>query len=306
MRSKQTSYQRVAIGIDVGGTHIKSAVVNEKGALLHHASLPTQSHKSSELILKNILKSFTYHKKWAEKKKFHIMGVGLGIPGIVSLKGMVHRSPHFPAWIDYPIRDELAKKIAFPILVDNDANMAALGEGWKGAAQKSKHFVLLTLGTGIGGGIVINRKIFRGDSGFAGEIGHLILHKDGYACTCGGQGCLELYASAVGIQKVSPFEAKKLYKLALRGNKKAKKILDAMGENLGAGIASLVNVLDIETILIGGGLSGAWTMFMKGLHRGIRKHTYPTLVNRVKVQRAKLGNQAGVIGGARAILEEQT
>lgn len=298
--SKQTLQKKVAIGMDIGGTDIKSAVVNEKGVLLHRFSIPTQSHKSSEIILKNILKSFAKQKKWAQEQNFHIVGVGLGIPGIVSLQGVVHRSPHFPAWVDYPVQKELAEKIAFPIVVDNDANMAALGEGWKGAGQKSKNFVMLTLGTGIGGGIVIDQKIFKGDSGFAGEIGHLVLHKDGYACTCGGQGCLELYASASGLEKVSPFEAKKLYKMALQGNKKAKKILDCLGENLGAGIASVVNILDIEQVLIGGGLSAAWKVMISGIRRGVQKHIYPSTAARIRVLKAKLGNQAGVVGAAKA------
>ncbi len=300
MKSKQTFQKKVAIGIDIGGTDIKSAVVSEKGEFLHALSIPTQSHKSSEVILKNILKSFLKQKKWAQSRKLQIMGVGLGIPGIVSLHGRVHRSPHFPAWIDYPIQKKLAEKISFPIVVDNDANMAALGEGWKGATQKSRNFVLLTLGTGIGGGIVIDRKIFRGDSGFAGEIGHLVLHKDGYACSCGGQGCLELYASASGLEKVSPFEAKKLYKLALRGNKKAKKIFDCLGENLGAGIASVVNILDIEHVVIGGGLSAAWKVFIPGLRRGVKKHIYPSTAQRISVMQARLGNNAGVVGAAKA------
>lgn len=304
MKSKKVLHRNVAIGIDVGGTDIKSAVVDEAGRILHASSQPAQSHQSSEVILRNILKAFEKERKWLQARKFHLLGVGVGIPGIVSLQGRVYRSPHFPAWVDYPILKELKKKIPFPVKVDNDANMAALGEGWKGAARKNRNYLLLTLGTGIGGGIVINRKLFRGDSGFAGEMGHLVLYKEGYVCPCGGQGCLELYASATGLQKVSPLEAKKLYKLARQGDKNAKKIFEALGENLGAGIASLLNILDIEHILVGGGLSAAWDFFVKALHRGVKRHCYPTLADRLRVRRAQLGNRAGVVGAARAVLEE--
>lgn len=292
--------KKVAIGIDIGGTNIKSAVVDETGRVLHESTLPTQSHRSADLILRNVLKSFVLQKTWALKKKRQVIGVGLGVPGIVTLQGLVNRSPHFPAWVDYPILKKLKEKISFPVLVDNDANMAALGEGWKGAAKKYPHYILLTLGTGIGGGIVIHRKIFRGDSGFAGEMGHLVLHKEGYPCACGGQGCLELYASACGLKKLSPFTAKTLYKKAMRGDKNAKNIFNFLGENLGVGIASIVNVLDIEHVLIGGGLSAAWKIFMKSLHHGIQKHIYPSTAQKIKVEKARLGNKAGVIGAARA------
>lgn len=305
---QKINHQNVVIGMDVGGTDIKCAVVNEQGKILRRFQRPAISKKSHDAILKNILQACTEAKSWALAHKKKVQALGFGIPGIVSKTGIVHRSPHFPAWIDYPIQKELHSKIHLPMIVDNDANMAALGEGWLGAARSWSDYIFFTLGTGIGGGIVINRKVFRGDSGFAGEIGHMVLHKDGFACACGGQGCLELYASASGLEKMSPFSPKKLFQLALEGDKNSQKIFKSLGENLGAGIASIVNILDIERIIIGGGLSGAWKIFLPSLRRGIRKHIYPITAGKIRLVKAQLGNDAGILGSAKAawnILEEK-
>lgn len=294
--------------MDIGGTDIKCAVVDTQGKILRRFQRPASSKKNESAILKNILQTYHEAKKWALSRRKKVQALGFGIPGIVSKAGIVYRSPHFPAWIDYPIRQELHSKIRLPIVVDNDANMAALGEGWLGVARSWNDYILFTLGTGIGGGIVIDRKVFRGDSGFAGEIGHMVLHKEGYACACGGQGCLELYASASGIEKMSPFSPKKLFQLALKGDKDSRKIFNHLGENLGAGIASIVNILDIERIIVGGGLSGAWKIFQASLRRGVQKHIYPTTAGKIRLVKAQLGNDAGILGSAKAawnILEEK-
>ncbi len=295
--------KRIAVGVDVGGTDIKCALVDEEGKILRRFKRSSKSDQSQQVILKNIIQLSAQVQKWAALHHFTILGFGFGIPGIVSREGVVFRSPHFPAWVDYPVLQELSAALKMPVQVDNDANMAARGEAWLGAAQNLDNFVLLTLGTGIGGGIVIHREVFRGDSGFGGEIGHLILNKKGYFCACGGQGCLELYASATALQKMSPYQPKKLFEKARKGDKKSRKIFETLGENLGAGIASLVNVLDIENIFLGGGLLGAWEMFSKGISRGIQKHTYPTVAERIRVHKAKLGNDAGVMGAAKMVFE---
>lgn len=302
---KSKPLQHIAwVGVDVGGTDLKCAVVDEKGRILQRFIRPTLADRNEEIILRNILQACSVARKWAAGKGLGIGGIGFGIPGILSKAGIVCRSPHFPAWIDYPIQRELSSRLPCPVVVDNDANMAALGEGWVGAAKQWKDYLLFTLGTGIGGGIVLDRKVFRGDSGFAGEFGHLVLNQGGYACACGGQGCLELYASATGLEKMSPFSPKKLYQLALRGDRKARKIFTCLGDSLGAGIASVVNILDVESVIVGGGLSGAWPVFSPALRRGIRRHIYPTTASRIRLARAKLGNDAGILGAAKAAWDE--
>jgi glucokinase len=314
MRGGLRSRHSVAVTVDVGGTDLKSAVVDASGKILHRSTIPSESKQSKEKILEKILSAVSREEGWASQHRYRITGVGFGIPGIVSLQGIVHRSPHFPDWRDYPLRSLLKKSIPFSIVLDNDANMAALGEAWKGAGRKEKNFILLTLGTGIGGGIVIDGKLHRGDSGFAGELGHVVIERNGRRCHCGGRGCLEMYASATGIQEElqksrrTPFRKRgdlispeDLYRHALRGNKTAKEIYRIFGEALGTGIASIVNALDIERMILGGGLSGAWRFFIESTRKAIARHTYPTTAKRIRIRRAALGNNAGLIGAARAV-----
>jgi len=312
---KRDSRKSVALAVDLGGTDLKSAVVDGNGKILHRSRISSGAKESKEKILKKILEASLLEKKWAQGGGFQVVGIGLGIPGIVSHpQGVVHRSPHFPAWRNFPILKRLKSHLRFPVAVDNDATQAARGEGWRGAGRGHRNFVLLTLGTGIGGGIVMDGKIFRGDSGFAGEMGHVVIERNGRPCNCGGRGCLEMYASTVGIwedlksevrererwKKASPED---LYRLALRGNQTARKVYEKFGRSLGAGVASIVNALDIETVILGGGLSGAWKAFIPSLRRAIAHHTYPTTAKKIRLLKAALGNDAGLVGAAKAVFD---
>lgn len=291
----------VALAFDLGGTQLKTGVVTGSGRILHQAVFPSYSKEGREAVLRGVLAAVSENEGWCRAKKLKIIGAGFGIPGIIGQpEGIVHRSPHFPDWKDYPLRKILQRKLKLPFVLDNDANMAALGEAWRGAAKGCLSFVLLTLGTGIGGGIVIDGKLLHGDSGFAGELGHLVIEREGRRCHCGGRGCLEMYASATGIRYEISKSPETLYHLALRGNKAAKKIWENFGGALGTGVASLVNALDIETVILGGGLSGAWKMFIPAVRRAIARHTYPTTAKRIGLKRASLQNDAGLVGAARA------
>jgi len=291
---------QVAIGIDVGGTHLKCAVVNSAGKILHQHQVSSLSQKKSSIILENLLFHLREEEAWATDHGYRVAGIGLGVPGIVEHPhGIVRQSPHFLTWKNYPVLKKLKQKLAFPIWVDNDANHAALGELWQGAGKNKKNFILLTLGTGIGGGIILNRKLWQGDSGFAGELGHLVIEKKGKSCNCGGKGCLEKYASSEVFKK----DPEQMYQLAKEGDRFALQEWKKFGEALGVGVASIVNALDIETILIGGGLSGAWNYFNQSMHQSIKNHLYAHTAKRVKIQKAKLGNRAGVMGCAYRVFE---
>lgn len=299
--------QKAAVAIDLGGTNLKSAVVNSSGKILHQQTIPSKSKESAEEMLDHLILSIQRELDWGTRKRIKILGIGLGIPGIVSPdRGIVYQSPHFPNWKNFPILKKLKEKFSLSLVMSNDANMAALGEGWIGAARGKRNFVLLTLGTGIGGAIIIDQKIFHGDSGFAGEIGHLVIDRHGLPCNCGGRGCLEMYASSTGIshalvrQFPSP-SPKTLFELAKKKDSFALKIYQQFGEALGVGIASILNLLDIETILLGGGLSAAWKFFIPSTLESISKHIYETTAKRIHLKKAKLGNQAGVIGAARGV-----
>ncbi len=307
-KSKKSS-QTFAVAVDLGGTDLKTAVVDSIGKILHQKIVSSESKENKEKTVHRLIESIQIELDWAEKNQLKIKGLGLGIPGIVSPeKGIVYQSPHFPAWKNYPIHKKLKLKFSIPMILDNDANMAAIGEGWLGAAKKKKNFILLTLGTGIGGAIVIDRKIFHGDSGFAGEAGHLVIDRHGLQCNCGGKGCLEMSASATGIfhqlnslnqsTDLTPLE---LFRLAKKKDPLALKIFQNFGESLGIGIASIVNLLDIETIILGGGISEAFSCFSPFALESISKYLYSTTAKRLRLIQAMLGNKAGVIGAARAV-----
>ncbi len=292
--------QAVAIVADVGGTDIKCGVVNSEGRILHEHSAQSLSQKTAPVILENLLFHLREEQSWAENQNHRVLGIGLGIPGIIEFpQGMVRQSPHFLAWRNYPILKKIKDRFPFPIWIDNDANQAALGEFWKGNGKNKKNFILLTLGTGIGGGIILNGDLWRGDSGFAGEFGHLVIERHGKKCNCGGKGCLEKFASAEVFSK----GPEKIYHLAKQGNKHALALWKKFGEALGVGIAGIVNILDIENVLIGGGLAGAWDYFDFSLEKSVKNYLYQHTAQRLKIQKAKLGNRAGMLGCAYRVFQ---
>ncbi len=300
----------VALSIDLGGTDLKVGIVSRAGELLCAEVFPSHSKERKSVILRHLVCVVEEQILKARQKKWKMLGVGFGIPGIVSYPdGVVCRSPHFPDFKNYPLKRELKKHLSLPFVLDNDANMAALGESWKGSARGKKNFILLTLGTGIGGGVFLNGKILHGDSGFAGEAGHLVIEREGRVCNCGGRGCLEMYASATGIacearQLNQPERSPEEWcRLALQNHTQAKKIYQSFGAALGAGIASIVNLTDIETVILGGGVAAAWKAFQIPMKQALKCHLYSTTFKRLAVKRALLKNTAGMIGSAKALFD---
>jgi len=245
------------------------------------------------------------------------MALSLGIPGIVSAKtGIVFSSPHFPQWKNFKMRSELQKKLKVPVALDNDANLIALGEHKKGAARDWPTFLMVTLGTGIGGAIVIDSKIFHGTLGFAGEFGHICINPKGPICSCGGRGCLELYASASGLKRLvrtslqggkTPPLLKSiprsqlgetLFILAQKKNRGVQKILDQFGFDLGIGLATLVNVTGIQKIVIGGGLLSLSPFYWKAMRQSFKAHIYRKVGQETLFRKGKLGDEAGLVGAA--------
>ena len=268
------------IGIDIGGTNLRVGVVRDHQIVqLHAEPITTRAPQQLGERLNQIISHFPKaHQPFSH--------VGIGLPGIVDFTGQrVLRSPHFPEWMDVPFGELLTQALGLPVRIDNDANMILRGERYSGAAKGLEHAVMLTLGTGIGGALLIHGKIFHGNSGFAGEVGHMVIDRHGEQCACGGRGCWELYASAQAFT-AEPHTVQDT------------KVWDEFGTHLGIGIASLVNVLGIEDIIVGGGLSNAWTLFEHAMHQAIPKHTYPETACRIRVHRAQLGDSAGILGSA--------
>ncbi len=305
------------IGLDLGGTNIRAAAVTQKGEILHKVKIPTEVPKGREMVIANILKVIAIIRQ--ELKSLKLSAVGMGIPGIIFFdKGIVAQSPNFPDWIDFNLRGRMNKGLDVPFYIDNDANLAAVGEGWMGAGKNFDSFCMLTLGTGVGGGIVLNKNIWRGEYGMAGELGHITIYPDGHPCNCGNRGCLEQYASATGIVRMAKelgvgswelgeknITADAIYQLAKNGDKNSLEIFQRMGKILGIGIADIVTILNIELFIIGGGVADAWDYFAPSTIEEIRNRTYRITGKRVKIVKAKLGDDSGIFGAAYTAMKEE-
>jgi glucokinase len=235
-----------------------------------------------------------------------LIGVGVGVPGFIQLDtGVIVGAANLPQFDGYPVRDELTRRLGTPVILENDANAAALGEKWIGAGQGVDDLVLLTLGTGIGGGIIIGGRILHGHVGMAGELGHITVSPNGYPCGCGNSGCVEKYASATAISVMARMiglgpnlAAKDVYQLALDGNEKAKTVFRSMGEALGIVIAGLINIFNFPLYLLSGGPLPAWDFFAPAMIAEVSRRSFTYRNSPTKIERAVLGNEAGLYGAA--------
>ncbi|MFO1464212.1 MAG: ROK family protein [bacterium] len=313
------------LSVDLGGTTLRMALLDEAGNVLGQQILSSDLVREGADLIKVLSQEAELFRSRAEKIEAEILGMALGIPGLVdSERGVVLQSPHFPAWQSVALREALQKRFTFPVLMDNDANQAALGEAWQGAGAGWPSFILLTLGTGVGGGIILDGKVFHGPNGFAGEVGHIVIDRDGLTGALGSRGTLESLASQSGLQlqlralqgaatksslstevrELDPDDSRlpeRLFKLARLGNSDALFLWDALGQALGCGIASLSLAFGFQRFIIGGGLSAAWEFFKTGCQTEAQGRTYSVLAPRLEIAQAKLGNEAGLLGGARAL-----
>lgn len=292
--------KQVAIGIDLGGTNLMSGAVTAEGNVL--AARETRvGDKSLQAIIDLLVREIDFFSREAHGD---ICGVGLGIPGIVDPQaGIVHQSPHFPDFVNINIRERLQQRVALPLHIDNDVNMFALGEARYGAGKGIPHFVMMTLGTGIGGGIFLDGELVHGERGFAGEIGHIIVEPQGRQCGCGGRGCLELYAASAAFDGESP---EKMAELAHAGDAKAVERWNAFGRYLGLGIITTMNVLGITTFIIGGGIADAFDLFAPAVQREAQQRTYAKYAETFRLFQAKLRRVGGIIGAGGACFERGT
>jgi glucokinase len=285
-------------GIDLGGTNIKFGIFSKEGELLKSWKASSKPLLDPKVIPDYIFDELKRYEQWSE-----IKALGIGVPGLVSVDGIVKESPNFPDWKDVPVKQMLSEKFGIPVIVENDANLFTIGEGSFGNAKHCKNYVGITIGTGVGGGIVIDGNIVHGCKGMAGEIGHIVIHPSGPLCSCGKKGCLEAYSSATAIKKIMfhqtglELEAEDVAKLALKGDKVALKVFEKVGYHLGIGIATIVNLLDVEVVVIGGGVSKSWDLLQKHIQKGFVEHTFKVHLDTVKIEKSLLGDNAGIFGG---------
>ena len=270
-----------SIGVDLGGTNLRIATVTSDGHLLEKVTLGTKIIAGRDQVINEMCDAI--HRLSAKyKSSGKLLGAGVGVPGIIDMStGTMRKSANLPGWENYPVRAEIERRLGARVVLDNDANVAALGEQWLGAARGVPNMAVVTLGTGIGGGIVLGGKIWHGMNGMSGEFGHVTIEPEGYPCGCGNHGCSEKYASASAIIRMAreaiasgeapelaqaassdpEFGAKTVYNLALQGDEHARRIFRTFGRYLGILLAGLVNVLNLDMYVIGGGVSSAWDAY---------------------------------------------
>jgi glucokinase len=298
-----------SIGLDLGGTNLRAAAIDRSGEILDKISGTTNFTEGREAVLGDIVAAIT---KLRERHGVtDLAGIGVGVPGFIRIKeGYMTNSPNLPYLNNYPLRDEITRRLGTPFILENDANAAALGEKWMGAGRDVDDLVLLTLGTGIGGGIISNGRALRGYVGMAGELGHITVVPNGNPCGCGNRGCLEKHASATAVTAMASMlhlgenlTSKDVYELALKegpDGEKARRIWAIMGESLGVALAMLVNTFNFPLYLLSGGMLPAWDCFAPTMLATMeqRSFTYKVTKADTRVAQATLGNEAGLYGAA--------
>lgn len=306
------------IGIDVGGTNVKIALVNDKGGIVYSNSIPTRAEMGYEYTVNSMKDAIRELLKETNTQAKDIEGMGFGFPGQIDCQnGVVRLAPNIPGWVDVPIAKIMEDEFGIPTRVDNDVRCAALGELNFGAGQGCENLICITVGTGIGSGLIVNGKLVRGASNAAGEIGHIKLDMTGGPlCGCGDRGCLEAFASGPSIvamaeEYIKGGKSTKYRELAnpditpyvvsvaaQQGDAVARRIFTIIGEYIGVGLASVVNLLNPEKIIIGGGVAAAGDILMNPIKETLVKRAMSISGAAVEVVPAQLGNTAGVIGAS--------
>ena len=322
MNTKKT----YAIGIDIGATTIKAGIVNKNGTIPDQLSSDTKAEKGPAVVIQQIV--FTIQELFGKHNPSECIGIGIGAPGVVStIDRKVQHPPNFSDWTKVDVAGQIRKKFKIPVQIENDANCAAIAEARFGAGIEFKDFLFVIWGTGIGGGIILDRKIYRGPNGGAGEIGHVSIDYNGRLCNCGSYGCIESYigqkylsqrtreillaTSKSDIQTkieklvngdLNLIDPAVISQAAEEGDPIARDVLTEAGTLLGYALASTLNVLDLRVVIIGGGVSAAPAFVYEAIIKSLRSRVLKPHKEGIRVIRAKLGNTAGIIGAASLVL----
>lgn len=312
--------KKYAFGVDIGGTAVKIGLFSSEGDLLDRWEIGTNTADHGRHVIPDLAAEL--EKKLASEHltKDDIAGVGAGVPGPVNAEGIILNCANL-GWGTFHLEEELSRQTGLFCKAGNDANVAALGEMYRGVGAGYKNLVMITLGTGVGGGVIINGKIVPGACGAAGEIGHMPVNEDETAvCGCGRKGCLEQYASAKGIARVAKLclaesdeetvlrrtdhvTAKDIFDAAKEGDAFAARMVETLGKTLGMACARIAAAIDPEAFVIGGGVSGAGSILTDVIEKYYKQYAFHA-VRETKILLAKLGNDAGIYGGARLILDQ--
>lgn len=304
-------------GVDVGGTTIKTALVTDEGKVVYKYSFDTESHRGFEVMVDRLHEVMRQSCAECGIAPTEVAAMGVGLPAFLSRDRRIIREAVNLGWTDVPLQDFLERRFNIPVTLENDANVAALGESWLGAGRNADNVLCVTVGTGIGGGIVLKGEILRGVNGMAGELGHLMMQPDGPLCNCGQHGCLETLASATAmIRRAKEMQslgkiswerdirgAVDVFQLADAGDAGAAGVIAEAAGWLGKGLALAATVTNPETIVIGGGVSSAGAGYLKAVEETFKEYALNRISEGTNIVLAALGNDAGVIGAARVALQ---
>ena len=307
-------------GVDIGGTTVKLGYFDAEGNVLDKWEIPTRKEDNGSHILPDVAASIEKKIKDAGIDRKDVAGVGVGAPGPVDSEGVIYKTANL-GWGVFSIKETLENILKLPVMAGNDANVAALGEMWKGGGQGYKDLVVVTLGTGVGGGIILNGKMLAGTNGAGGEIGHICVNDDETeVCGCGNKGCLEQYTSATGIvrmakiilnttdkpsklRQIQYISAKEIFDAAKEGDELAATLVENHGKVLGKALAQIACVVDPEIFVIGGGVSRAGDILIDTTAKYFAQYAFHAC-RQTKFALATLGNDAGMYGGACSILNQ--
>ena len=314
------------IGIDLGGTTAKIGILSQSGDILSKWELSTDISEEGTKIVPNIIQSIKAYLDSEKLSSEDFLGIGMGTPGTVNRKNGTVIGAFNLNWKSLqPIREQFESSTGIPFFLDNDANVAALGEQWKGAGNNEKNVSFITLGTGVGGGLVTDGTLIHGAVDAAGEVGHITVEPGGYECTCGKKGCLEQYASATGIVRLArdlakeyseesdlktlvlsndPLDSKAIFDAAKAGDTYANFVVDRFAYYLGLALGNIANILNPSTIVLGGGVSKAGEFLVEKVSKVVEEFTFPTIRSVTKIKIAELENDAGTIGAASLVINE--
>ena len=322
MTATRKSKSDLVFAVDLGGTHLRAATIDANGRIHFRSKQQTPAAESPQQILDAILCAARKSQEEAATARRTISAVSVVVPGSVNVAaGIVVKAPNLSCLDGFQLTQALTDSLGLPAMLENDANAAAVGEMWQGAARGHRSIVCVTLGTGVGGGIILDGKLWHGANDSAAEIGHMCVDPfGGVACMCGSRGCLEVYASATAIVRMTrearprhpdsilatadALTSEQVYRAGIQGDELALEVFRRMGVYLGIGLANLINILNPEMIVIGGGVVNGWDLFGKDMNHEVAERAFPLPAAQVKIVRAECGDDAGLLGAAHLALSD--
>lgn len=307
----------VVFAADLGGTHLRAATVDETGKIHFRLKQNTPQAEKPDEIVQALVHAVRECEKQCAATGENIRAVSVVVPGSINAAaGIIVKAPNLPCLDGFHLTAALTAELERPAIIENDANAAAIGEMWQGAGRDASTIVCVTLGTGVGGGIILDGKLWRGVNDSAAEIGHMCVDPfGGVACMCGSRGCLEVYASATAIVRMTrearprypdsvlvaseELTSETIYRAGMKGDDLALEVFRRMGVYLGIGLANLINILNPEMIIIGGGVVNGWDLFAKHMNHEVAERAFPLPAEQVRIVPAECGDDAGLLGAAR-------